>query len=85
MTPNEETLIEARQINQQTHAWMDSLLTAGVSEAAAVTGAMNALIERALVSGGPEKTAKWLRGQARYTERHGGDLIAAFAAHKRQG
>ncbi|GAA4643967.1 hypothetical protein GCM10023115_19270 [Pontixanthobacter gangjinensis] len=80
-----DQLSEARQVNNQTHAWLDSLLTSGVSEAAAVTGMMNALVERALVNGGTPKTAKWLRGQARQIEKNGDALIEAFAAHKGGG
>lgn len=81
----DQNLAEAKAIHQQTHAWLDSLLTSGVDEAAAVTGIMNAFTERALVNGGTPKTAKWLRNQARQIEKHGDALIAAFAAHKREG
>ena len=74
----EHDLTEAHAVRQKTHEWIATMETAGISEAVIVTAAMQALIERALVSGGPHKTAKWLRSQARQTEKHGQELIDAL-------
>lgn len=74
----EQDLTEAREVHQQAHSWIDTMLVAGISEGVAVTGTLQALIERALLSGGTPKTAKWLRDQARQVEKTGDELLAAL-------
>ena len=72
---NDDKLQDARDVRDQAHQWVNTMLAAGIAEQAAVVGAMQALIERALISGGSEKTANWLRGQAAQIEMHGDDLL----------
>ena len=57
-------LDEARELHAKAHAWIDSLLVAGVTENAVVTALLVAATDRVLMAGGPAKAADWLRGHA---------------------
>jgi len=72
MVDNSEML----ELRAKAQAWIDSLQIGGMSENAAVAAIHLALVERALVAGGVEKTAKWLRGMAEMVEMAGADLLA---------
>lgn len=72
---NNDKLQDARDVRDQAHHWVNTMLAAGIAEQAAVVGAMQALIERALISGGSDKTANWLRSQATQIELHGDELV----------
>lgn len=73
-----DDLNDAAEIRGKTHDWINTLLVSGVSETAAVTGAMMALSERALVTSGAEAAAAWLEGQARLIRDQGPALLKAL-------
>jgi hypothetical protein len=72
-TPEEQEMLSLRA---KTQAWIDDLLIAGMSQNAASAAIHQALIERALVTGGVPATASWLRGMAKHVEIHGPALLA---------
>ena len=74
----DHALNDARDAHTKTHEWINSLIVAGVSEQAAVTGALQALIERVLLSSDAPKTARFLRHHARQIEKGGDELIKAL-------
>jgi hypothetical protein len=57
-------LDETRELHAKAHAWIDSLLVAGVGENAAVTALLVAATDRVLLAAGPTAAADWLRGHA---------------------
>lgn len=70
-----EKINDARDVREKAHLWVNTMITAGITEQAAVVGAMQALVERALLQGGSEKTAGWLRDQATQIETYGDELL----------
>lgn len=72
-TPEQQDMLDLRQ---QTQAWIDSLLVAGMAENAVVTAIHLSLIERALARGGVEQTVDWLQGMAAMVENKGPALLA---------
>jgi hypothetical protein len=77
-TPGEQQ--DMLDLRTKAQAWIDSLLVAGMSEAAAVAAIHLSLVERALVSGGVAKTATWLRAQAKQVEVNGPALLKELKA-----
>ncbi|WP_230280717.1 hypothetical protein [Croceicoccus sp. Ery15] len=75
---NDEKLQDAHEVREKAHNWVNTMVAAGISEQAAVIGAMQALVERALLQGGSKKTANWLRNQAMQIDVHGDELLRMF-------
>lgn len=67
---------------KRSHAWIDTMQTAGIAENTIVSAVHTALIERALRAGGVTATAEWLQSQADMVAALGHDLLAEI---KRQG
>lgn len=80
--PNMEEKREMLDLRAKTQAWIDSLIVSGMAENAAVSAMHMSLIERALVRGGVDETARWLRGMAAMVEANGGELLTEL---RRQG
>lgn len=77
--PTPEQHLEMLDVLKRTHAWIDSLQIAGLSEHVIVTSIHTALVERALRAAGVAKTAEWLQSQADMTAAVGHELLAAMA------
>jgi hypothetical protein len=77
LTPEAQDMLDVRT---KTQAWIDSILVAGMAEDAAVSAIHMSLIERALVRGGVQQTAGWLRGMARMVEQQGPALLTVLKA-----
>lgn len=76
----EDNMNDARAVHTKAHEWINTLMTSGVSETAAVVALQQALVERLLIAGGTVQAAKFLRGQAEQVERYGPDFIHALKA-----
>jgi hypothetical protein len=67
---------EMLRVLAQTHAWIDTMQIAGMSENVIVSAVHTALVERALRAGGVTATAEWLQGQADMVAALGHELLA---------
>ena len=74
--PTQDQRLEMLEVLKKSHAWIDTLQVAGMSENVIVTGIHMALVERALRAGGVAKTSEWLQGQADMVHSVGPLLLA---------
>ena len=71
-------LNDARDLHLKANDWINTLIASGVSPRAAAAAMLTAVTEQALLDGGPEKTAAFLKHQAEMVETSGTDWLAAL-------
>ena len=65
-------------LQRQMHAYLDSLVPAGMAESIVTTACLVAVTERVLLASSPTRAAAWLRGQALAVERFGPAMLEAL-------
>ena len=78
--PNSEQLKEMLGVLAQAHAWIDTLVIAGVSENAALAALHQAIVERHLTVLGVLATAEWLQARADMVAGLGHELLTELRA-----
>ncbi len=78
MTPSNEQQSEMLDLLKRTHAWIDELQVAGLTEAAIVASVQSALTERLLRAGGVEAAVEWFEVHGRRVRVLGPQMLAAM-------
>lgn len=75
-TPTGEQHRDMLDVLAQSHAWIDTMQIAGLSENVIVSGVHQAILERLVRAGGVAMTAEWLQSRADMVAGLGHELLA---------